>query len=105
MLRVRTLYATSAQASARYYARYVEPAAGEQPGRWVGGLAGVLNDDAPLANQLSGLMVAGYVFKFLCALLDTLPLYWLVPRLSRWLEIDPDAEHRHLEDPGPESAQ
>lgn len=39
MLRVRTLYATSAQASARYYARYVEPTAGEQPGRWVGGLA------------------------------------------------------------------
>jgi len=39
VLRVRTLYATSAQASARYYARYVEPIAGEQPGRWVGGLA------------------------------------------------------------------
>ena len=36
VLRVRTLYATSAQASARHYARDVEPAAGEQPGRWVG---------------------------------------------------------------------
>jgi uncharacterized integral membrane protein (TIGR00697 family) len=70
---------------------------------WVGGLAGVLIDEAPLANQLIGLMVAGYVFKFLCALLDTIPLYWLVPRLSRWLELDPDAEHRHLEDPGPDT--
>lgn len=39
MLRVRTLYAASAQASARYYARYVEPSAGEQPGKWIGGLA------------------------------------------------------------------
>ena len=39
MLRVRTLYATAAHESAKYYARYVEPAAGEQPGQWQGGLA------------------------------------------------------------------
>lgn len=39
MLRVRTLYATAAHESAEYYARYVEPVAGEQPGQWQGGLA------------------------------------------------------------------
>ena len=49
------------------------------------------------------LIVTGYAFKFVCALVDTLPLYWLVPRLARWLEIDPIAEHRHLEDPGPDT--
>ena len=61
---------------------------------WVGGLAGMLAEDTAVAQQLILLMVTGYVFKFVCALLDTIPLYWLVPRLSRWLEIDPLAEHR-----------
>ena len=35
------------------------------------------------------------------ALLDTIPFYYLVRRLSRYLEIDPNAEQRHLADPGP----
>ena len=55
---------------------------------WVGGLAGVLTDDASVAQQLMLLMLTGYAFKFVCAAMDTIPLYWLVPRLSRWLEID-----------------
>lgn len=70
---------------------------------WVGGLANVLTDDAPVVQQLVLLMITGYVFKLVCALVDTIPLYWLVPRLARWLEIDPLAEHRHLEDPGPDT--
>ena len=61
-------------------------------------------ENAPVTFLLQ-LIVTGYVFKFVCALVDTAPLYWLVPRLARWLEIDPVAEHRELSDPGPESAQ
>jgi conjugative relaxase-like TrwC/TraI family protein len=56
---VRTLYAASAQASARYYARYVEPTAGEQPGRWVGGLAdeiGVAGEVEVEVDQLEALL-------------------------------------------------
>ena len=51
------------------------------------------------------LILTGYVFKFIIALLDTIPFYYLVKWLSRYLEIDPNAEHRHDADPGPESAQ
>ena len=54
----------------------------------VGGLASVITDDSPLAQQLVLLMLTGYAFKFVCAAIDTLPLYWLVPRLARWLQID-----------------
>ncbi|MBG82972.1 MAG: transporter [Phycisphaerae bacterium] len=71
----------------------------------VGGLVNVIKPDDDVVQSLIILMITGYVFKLVCALIDTAPLYWLVPRLSRWLEIDPIAEHRHLEDPGPESAQ
>jgi uncharacterized integral membrane protein (TIGR00697 family) len=69
----------------------------------VGGLAEVLDPNQPVFRQLVLLMITGYLFKFLCALLDTIPLYWLVPRLGRWLEIDPIAEHRNLDDPGSDS--
>lgn len=34
------------------------------------------------------LMASNYLFKLLAALLDTLPLYWLVGKLSRYLQID-----------------
>ena len=37
MLRVTTLYASTAGATAEYYARYLSEAPGEVPGRWVGG--------------------------------------------------------------------
>ena len=59
MLRVTTLYAGSAAATARYYTRYLTQAPGEEPGRWTGtqaaglGLAGQVSTDA-LELLLSG---------------------------------------------------
>ena len=42
MLRVTTLYAASAVATAAYYTRYLAEAPGEAPGRWGGRQAGEL---------------------------------------------------------------
>ena len=42
-----------------------------------------------LWRQLLTFIGAGYTFKLSVALLDTLPFYWLVGALSRYLEIDP----------------
>ena len=42
MLRVTTLYASSATATAQYYTRYLTDADGELPGRWIGHQAGML---------------------------------------------------------------
>ena len=59
MLRVTTLYAGSAAATAKYYTRYLTKAPGEQPGRWTGnqaaglGLTGEVSTDA-LELLLSG---------------------------------------------------
>ncbi len=59
MLRVTTLYAGSAAATAKYYTRYLTQAPGEQPGHWTGaqaaglGLAGEVSTDA-LELLLSG---------------------------------------------------
>jgi conjugative relaxase-like TrwC/TraI family protein len=39
MLRVTTLYASSAAATAAYYTRYLAQAPGEEPGVWSGGQA------------------------------------------------------------------
>ncbi len=44
--------------------------------------------------QLWIFIASGYVFKLAIALLDTIPFYIGVHYLSRYLEIDPDAEHR-----------
>ena len=60
---------------------------------WVGGLAGVLQDDTPLLPQLGLLIFTGYAFKFSVALLDTLPFYYMTRRLAAYLEIDPSSEH------------
>jgi hypothetical protein len=60
---------------------------------WVGGLAGILNTESPIAGQLFLLILTGYAFKFSMALLDTLPFYYLTRRLTDFLEIDPHAEH------------
>jgi uncharacterized integral membrane protein (TIGR00697 family) len=59
----------------------------------LGGLDAILTDEAPLAVQLGTLIFTGYMFKFSFALIDTLPFYWLTARLSRYLEIDPQADH------------
>ena len=52
MLRVSTLYASSAAATAAYYTRYLTEAPGEQPGVWSGsqadgfGLAGEVTPES-----------------------------------------------------------
>jgi conjugative relaxase-like TrwC/TraI family protein len=59
MLRVSTLYASSAAATAAYYAHYLADAPGEEPGEWWGrqadelGLAGTVTEEA-LETLLSG---------------------------------------------------
>lgn len=47
----------------------------------------------PVWPQLAALIASGYVFKMVAALADTLPFYAGVGFLSRYLEIDPTAEH------------
>ncbi len=44
-------------------------------------------------GQLMLFIMTGYAFKFIAALLDTIPIYILVPILSRYLRIDPRREH------------
>jgi len=44
-------------------------------------------------SALLGLIRDGYLFKMTVALLDTIPIYILVARLSEYLAIDPHAEH------------
>jgi conjugative relaxase-like TrwC/TraI family protein len=59
MLRVTTLYASSAVATAQYYTRYLTDAPGEVPGQWTGdqadllGLSGSVSTEA-LKRLLSG---------------------------------------------------
>jgi hypothetical protein len=51
--------------------------------------AGLPIDEAgPLWPQLWTFILAGYVFKLVCAAIDTLPLYGLVRWLGRYLEVD-----------------
>jgi uncharacterized integral membrane protein (TIGR00697 family) len=59
----------------------------------VGGLAAVIDEDHAIMPQLLLLIATGYVFKALCAALDTIPFYFGVRVLSRYLQIDPRAEH------------
>ena len=59
----------------------------------VGGLAGVLDPDAPVGPQLLLLIATGYAFKFTVAAIDTVPFYFGTAWLGRYLEIDPRQEH------------
>ncbi len=59
----------------------------------VGGLAGIINEDQPVLAQLLLLIATGYAFKFVVALLDTIPFYLGVRWLSAYLQIDPNVEH------------
>lgn len=52
-----------------------------------------IDPDQAVWPQLWVFIGAGYVFKFVAALLDTVPFYLGVAWLSRYLEIDPAAEH------------
>ena len=47
----------------------------------------------PLWPQLGLFIATGYAFKFVAALLDTIPFYLGVGWLSRYLQIDPRKEH------------
>ncbi len=52
-----------------------------------------IDPDRELWSQLWVYIGSGYVFKVVVALLDTGPFYLGVHYLSRWLGIDPSAEH------------
>ena len=57
MLRVTTLYASSAVATAAYYTRYLAEAPGEEPGVWLGGQAMGLGLDGRVdADELQSLL-------------------------------------------------
>ena len=58
---------------------------------WARGIP--IDANEPVWPQLLVFIAAGYAFKFTVAMLDTLPFYLGVSWLSRYLEIDPHAEH------------
>ncbi len=70
MLRVTTLYASSAAATAKYYTRYLTDAPGEVPGQWSGQQADLLGLSGPVSAEalerlLSGLdPVSGVVLGY-----------------------------------------
>ena len=53
----------------------------------------------PLWPQLLLFIAAGYAFKFVAALLDTIPFYIGSHYLARYLKIDPRREHAGWDDP------
>ena len=59
MLRVTTLYASSASATAAYYVRYLAHAPGEEPGRWRGGQADGLGLAGRVEAQALALLLEG----------------------------------------------
>ncbi|RMD84460.1 MAG: VUT family protein [Candidatus Dadabacteria bacterium] len=48
-----------------------------------------LDPSRPVAPQIAALIASGYAFKFIVALLDTVPFYLGVRWLRRYLDIDP----------------
>jgi queuosine precursor transporter len=58
----------------------------------------------PVLPQLWAFILSGYLFKFLAALLDTLPFYLLVGWLRRWLEVPGDGVELGHEGPPPTPA-
>ncbi len=44
------------------------------------------------SSQVLRWIAGGYAFKFAVGVLDTLPFYWLVGWLTRYLEVDPEAD-------------
>jgi len=52
-----------------------------------------IDPNAAIWPQLWVFIASGYAFKFVVALLDTIPFYFGVHLLGRYLEIDPHAEH------------
>ncbi len=58
---------------------------------WAGALP--MSDNTSIGQQLLMYIATGYVFKLVMALLDTIPLYYAVGLLKRFLQFDPTAEH------------
>lgn len=52
-----------------------------------------VDETRPVTPQLLTFIATGYAFKFVAALLDTIPFYLGVRWLSRYLRIDPMREH------------
>ncbi|MCF7807010.1 MAG: queuosine precursor transporter [Candidatus Marinimicrobia bacterium] len=52
-----------------------------------------IHDNKPIFDQLMIFILSGYTFKLLAALVDTGPFYLSVHYLSRYLQIDPQADH------------
>jgi len=52
-----------------------------------------IREGDPVAEQLFVFIVSGYAFKFVVALVDTIPFYYGTRFLSRYLHIDPTREH------------
>ncbi len=52
-----------------------------------------VDPERPLGPQLLFFIASGYGFKFIVALLDTVPFYLGVRWLSRYLQLDPMREH------------
>src|SRR5687768_5293792 len=59
MLRVTTLYACSAAATARYYTRYLTDAPGEAPGVWMGGQAARLGLSDRVSTEALEALLSG----------------------------------------------
>jgi len=59
MLRVTTLYAGSAAATAKYYTKYLTQAPGEQPGVWLGGQADGLGLSGEVSTDALELLLTG----------------------------------------------
>jgi len=52
-----------------------------------------IEENKPLWPQLIAFIASGYAFKFVVALLDTIPFYVGVKVLSKYLQLDPRREH------------
>lgn len=57
-------------------------------------LAGVIDPERAVWGQLLLLILTGYTFKLVAAMVDTIPFYFGVPVLSRFLRLPP-ATHHH----------
>ncbi len=51
-----------------------------------------VDDNAPLWPQLFAFIATGYAFKFVAALLDTIPFVLLTPRLAKFLRLPPPTQ-------------
>ncbi len=60
MLRVTTLHASSAAATAAYYAQYLAAAPGEVPGEWSGRQANGLGLSGPVTVEALELLLSGH---------------------------------------------